>query len=219
MKPFFSILCFPKPALVFLAGAILLFCTPDLAAQDEPPKTEIQQPESLRSDTLPEIRDSLNQRDPNLFNFRKTFPNPRTALRLSLLLPGAGQMYNGKWWKVPLVYGGLGAMVVSIDFNQDRYRRLKTALELQLQNKPHEFSGRINTPDALRSLRNTYDRQTQLSYIGTVAVYAIIAVEAFVDAHLQNFDTDENLSFRIKPVLTAPPQQGIYSGIGLVLAF
>ena len=105
----------------------------------------------------------------------------------------------------------------SIDFNQDRYRRLKTALELQLQNKPHEFSGRINTPDALRSLRNTYDRQTQLSYIGTVAVYAIIAVEAFVDAHLQNFDTDENLSFRLKPILTSPPLQGTYAGIGIVL--
>ncbi len=126
-------------------------------------------------------------------------------------------MYNGKWWKVPIAYGGLGAMVVSIDFNQDRYRRLKTALELQLQNKPHEFSARINTPDALRSLRNTYDRQTQLSYIGTVAVYAIIAVEAFVDAHLQNFDTDENLSFRLKPILASPPLQGTYAGIGIVL--
>lgn len=128
-------------------------------------------------------------------------------------------MYNGKWWKVPIVYTGLGAMVFSIDFNQDRYRRLKTALELQLQNKPHEFSNRINTPDALRSLRNTYDRQTQLSYIGTVAVYAVIAVEAFVDAHLQNFDTDENLGFRLKPVLIAPPQQGAYAGLGLVWGF
>lgn len=209
----------PGPAQIFLAGAIIIFCTVKTAAQELPKATDQQDSVSFRKNTPPEIPDSLNRRDPGLFNFRKTFPNPRTALRLSLLLPGAGQMYNGKWWKVPIVYGGLGAMVVSIDFNQDRYRRLKTALELQLQNKPHEFSGRINTPDALRSLRNTYDRQTQLSYIGTVAVYAIIAVEAFVDAHLQNFDTGENLSLRLKPVLTAPPQQGIYSGIGLVLAF
>jgi hypothetical protein len=164
-------------------------------------------------------RDTLNRREPGFFNFRKTFPNPRTALRLSLVLPGAGQLYNGKWWKVPLVYGGIGAMVVAVDFNQDRYRRLKTALELQLQNKPHEFSGRINTPDALRSLRNTYDRQTQLSYIGTVVVYAVVAVEAFVDAHLQNFDTDENLGIRVKPVLSTPPQQGVYAGIGLVWGF
>lgn len=198
---------------------LLCFCFADISAQDEPPAQEKQRSSLFRRDTTPEIPDSLNRRDPGLFNFRKTFPNPRTALRLSLLLPGAGQMYNGKWWKVPIVYTGLGAMVFSIDFNQDRYRRLKTALELQLQNKPHEFSNRINTPDALRSLRNTYDRQTQLSYIGTVAVYAVIAVEAFVDAHLQNFDTDENLGFRLKPVLIAPPQQGAYAGLGLVWGF
>lgn len=219
MRAIFAIYSLPGPVKCFLAVFLLFICFTEASAQEELPAKEKQKAGLFRKDTLPEIPDSLNRRDPGLFNFRKTFPNPRTALRLSLLLPGAGQMYNGKWWKVPLAYGAIGAMIVSIDFNQDRYRRLKTALELQLQNKPHEFSGRINSADALRSLRNTYDRQTQLSYIGTVAVYAIVAVEAFVDAHLQNFDTDENLGIRVKPVLLLPPQQGSYAGIGIVLGF
>ncbi|MFZ4426380.1 MAG: DUF5683 domain-containing protein [Saprospiraceae bacterium] len=205
---------FPGSARSFLAGALLAIAIAPLCAQQADTVPSAPAPVA---DTL--ARDSSNRREPGFFNFRKTFPNPRTALRLSLVLPGAGQLYNGKWWKVPVVYAGIGAMVVAVDFNQDRYRRLKTALELQLQNKPHEFSGRINTPDALRSLRNNYDRQTQLSYIGTVVVYAVVAVEAFVDAHLQNFDTDENLGFHLKPVLVVPPAQGTYAGIGLAWAF
>ena len=214
MRPPLPISRFPGSARSFLAGALLAIALAPLCGQqtDTVPSTPLPV-----ADTL--ARDSANRREPGFFNFRKTFPNPRTALRLSLVMPGAGQLYNGKWWKVPVVYAGIGAMVVAVDFNQDRYRRLKTALELQLQNKPHEFSGRINTPDALRSLRNSYDRQTQLSYIGTVVVYAVVAVEAFVDAHLQNFDTDENIGFRLKPVLVVPPAQGTYAGIGLAWAF
>lgn len=188
-----------------------------VAAQDLPAADSIR----TTADSLPladaALSDSLRQ--PTFFNFRKTNPDPRKSLRYSLILPGAGQLYNGRWWKVPVVYGGLGAMIVAIDFNQNRYRRLKTALELELQDQPHEFTGRIDSPEALRSLRNTYDRQTQLSYIGTAVIYAVIAVEAFVDAHLQNFDIDEDLSLRLKPALIAPPGQGIHAGIGIALQF
>ncbi|MCB9081362.1 MAG: hypothetical protein H6555_06585 [Lewinellaceae bacterium] len=150
----------------------------------------------------------------------KTPPIPKRAAYYSLVLPGAGQVYNGHWWKVPFVYGALGGVAYSVHYNQSRYRRLKTALELQLQGLPHEFTGQIDSPTTLRSLRDQYDKNTQLSYIGTVVVYAIIAVEAFVDAHLQNFDIDDDLSLRLQPNLGTHPATGQFSaGVGVVIIF
>lgn len=153
------------------------------------------------------------------FNLRRTPPNPKMSLRLSLLFPGSGQIYNGRWWKAPFVYGGVGAMVYVIHFNQDRYRRLKSAVELQLENKPHEFSTLTTSVESLRNLRNQYDKQTQLSYIGSAVVYVVIAVEAFVDAHLQNFDVNEDLGLKVKPMLIQSNGQGALPGVGLAFSF
>jgi hypothetical protein len=125
-------------------------------------------------------------------------PNPKKSALWSLILPGAGQIYNGRWWKTPFVYAAIGGSVAYLQINQSRYRRFKTALELELAKKPHEFTGQINNAEALRNLRNKYDKNTQTSYIAVVVVYGIIAVEAFVDAHLQNFDISDDLSIRLK---------------------
>ncbi|MBV6427498.1 MAG: hypothetical protein KIPDCIKN_02018 [Haliscomenobacter sp.] len=203
---------------VFLLASLVFPGAWQLSAQVADSLPPATQPDTLAP--LVQVTDTLARGKSRFFNFRKTPPNPKTALKLSLIFPGAGQLYNGKWWKAPLVYGALGGMIYTIDFNQSRYRRLQTALELQLENQPHEFSDRINSPDALRSLRDQYDKATQLSYIGTFAVYVVIGVEAFVDAHLQNFDVSEDLSLRVKPVLILPtPTQSPAAGIGLSLGF
>ncbi|MBK7476264.1 MAG: hypothetical protein IPI11_09730 [Haliscomenobacter sp.] len=203
---------------VFLLASLVFPGAWQLSAQVADSLPPIAQPDTLAP--LVQVTDTLARGKSRFFNFRKTPPNPKTALKLSLIFPGAGQLYNGKWWKAPLVYGALGGMIYTIDFNQSRYRRLQTALELQLENQPHEFSDRITSPDALRSLRDQYDKATQLSYIGTFAVYVVIGVEAFVDAHLQNFDVSEDLSLRVKPVLILPtPTQSPAAGIGLSLGF
>lgn len=125
-------------------------------------------------------------------------PNPKKAAFLSLILPGAGQIYNGRWWKTPFVYAAIGGSIAYLQVNQSRYYRFKRALELELAKKPHEFTGKINNAEALRNLRNKYDKNTQTSYIGVVVVYGIVAVEAFVDAHLQNFDISDDLSIKFK---------------------
>lgn len=125
-------------------------------------------------------------------------PNPKKSALLSLILPGAGQIYNGRWWKTPFVYAAIGGSIAYLQMNQSRYNRFKTALELELAKKPHEFTGKINSAEALRNLRNKYDKNTQTSYIGVVVVYGIVAVEAFVDAHLQNFDISDDLSIKLK---------------------
>ncbi|MBK8653433.1 MAG: hypothetical protein IPN20_05995 [Haliscomenobacter sp.] len=203
---------------VFLLASLVFPGAWQLSAQVADSLPPATQPDTLAP--LVQVTDTLARGKSRFFNFRKTPPNPKTALKLSLIFPGAGQLYNGKWWKAPLVYGALGGMIYTIDFNQSRYQRLQTALELQLENQPHEFSDRITSPDALRSLRDQYDKATQLSYIGTFAVYVVIGVEAFVDAHLQNFDVSEDLSLRVKPVLILPtPTQSPAAGIGLSLGF
>ena len=135
-------------------------------------------------------------------------PIPRRTLVYSLALPGMGQAYNRRWWKLPFVYGAVGGVVYAIDFNQKTYRRLRDALELKLQDKEHEFSGTtLDNANALRSNRDTYDRYTQLSYMSTILVYGVIAIEAFTDAHLQNFDISDDLSMSIAPSFELDPLQ------------
>lgn len=148
---------------------------------------------------------------------KNRLPVPKKALLYSFMLPGAGQVYNGRWWKAPFALGAMGGMGYLVYFNNDYYQRLKKALELELQDQPHEFSDFNLGVNGLRANRDSYDKNRQLSYVGVVAVYGLIAIEAFVDAHLQNFDMNEDLSWRIKPTFQTDPRTGMGGpGIGLV---
>lgn len=148
---------------------------------------------------------------------KNRLPVPKKALLYSFILPGAGQVYNGRWWKAPFALGAMGGMGYLVYTNNDLYQRLKKALELELQDELHEFSDLNLGVNGLRSNRDVYDKRRQLSYVGVVAVYGLIAVEAFVDAHLQNFDISEDLSWRIKPTFQTDPRSGMSGpGIGIV---
>ncbi|MBK8705898.1 MAG: hypothetical protein IPN33_21660 [Saprospiraceae bacterium] len=141
-------------------------------------------------DTLPPAKDT---------SLAAKWPVPRKALLWSIA-PGGGQIYNKRWWKLPLVYGAFAGIVYSIDYNQGRYRRLKTALALKLDGLDHEWTGTtLDNARTLRILRDKYDKNTQLSYVGIVLVYALQGIEAFTDAHLRNFDIGDDLSMRIQP--------------------
>ena len=143
---------------------------------------------------------------------------PKKALLYSLVIPGSGQVYSGRWWKLPLVYGALGGVVYAIDYNTSQYRRLRNALNLKRDDQPHEFSNTgIDNEQSLRNLRDQFDKNRQMSYVGLVVVHALQAVEAFVDAHLQNFDSDEDLSLRIRPEFDVTPFGQPSLGIGLRL--
>jgi len=154
------------------------------------------------------------------FDFKSDYPNPNKAAILSFALPGAGQAYNKRWWKLPLVYGAFAGMFYAIDFNQGLYRRFRDALQSNLSGEEHEFSGTvIDSPTALRSLRDQYDRNTQLSYIGTVLLYGVVAVEAFVDCHLLQFDIDEDLSMQIAPQVIPLPDEFGSAGVAVIVRF
>lgn len=153
---------------------------------------------------------------------------PRKALLWSII-PGGGQVQNKKWWKVPIVYGGLLGMVAYADFNQTRYRRFVTALENRCLGDgniitfPYEeciqtedlFTLTNVSTDALIQARNNADQARQTAYIGIFAVYLLQAVEAYTDAHLQEFDISEDLSFRLGPVVQ--PNGSIGAGLTVPL--
>ncbi|MDZ4706253.1 MAG: DUF5683 domain-containing protein [Saprospiraceae bacterium] len=151
---------------------------------------------------------------------KKFLPVPKKSLMWAII-PGGGQVYNRRYWKVPIVYAAMGGIVYAIDFNQTRYRSLKTALELKLKGEPHEYSGtQIDNTLTLRTLRDGFDKNTQLSYIGMFLVYALQGVEAYTDAHLMDFDIGDDLSLQVQPRLDInPATQSLSPGLGLRLRF
>lgn len=140
--------------------------------------------------------------------FKKDYPDPKKAGLMSLVIPGSGQVYNKDWWKVPFVYGAIGGLIYAINYNNEQYDRFQTAYQLALAGDENEFTG---TPlgqnaRALRSIRDGFDKNRQLSYIGLVAVYLLNGVEAFVAAHLDNFDISDDLGMQVRPELGIDPQ-------------
>ncbi|MCO6495542.1 MAG: hypothetical protein J5I91_07690 [Bacteroidetes bacterium] len=148
--------------------------------------------------------------------------SPHLASVLSAVVPGAGQVYNKKYWKVPVIYAGLGALTYSIIYNQNNYKSYQNELIARNNNDSNKmnikFSGYPN--EYLSSNRDFFRNNRDLSIIGIALLYTLNIVDAAVDAHLYNFDVNKSLSF--KPNL-APPispySQDIGLGIGMVFRF
>lgn len=134
----------------------------------------------------------------------------KKATTLSLICPGAGQIYNKSYWRAPIVLGGMASMVYVIDWNNRGYKRFKTAYALRADfdlnpgNYPDgkskdEFAGRYSA-SYLKNLRDAYRRNRDLCLILTAAVYAFQAVDAHVDAHLKDFDVSDDLTVSMEPM-------------------
>ena len=134
----------------------------------------------------------------------------KKATTLSFICPGAGQVYNKSYWKVPIVIGGMVSMGYVIDWNTRGFKRYKKAYELRADydvnpgNYPggvskDEFNGRYSAT-YLKNLRDAYRRNRDLSIILTAAVYAFQVVDAHVDAHLKDFDVSDDLTVRLEPM-------------------
>lgn len=147
---------------------------------------------------------------------------PKRALMWAII-PGGGQVYNRRWWKAPLVYGGLAGAVGILDYNQSRLNRIKRALlnrcfgpsvDSTCVVMSDEFTNtRFNEVSTLRRVRDGYERNRQTAIFGVLAVYLMQGVEAFVDAHLRNFDIEDDIGFRLKPQLLPPG--GYAFGLGV----
>ncbi|WP_225586895.1 DUF5683 domain-containing protein [Algoriphagus sp. Y33] len=123
--------------------------------------------------------------------------NPKKATILSAILPGAGQVYNGKAWKVPLIYGGLITDIYFIDFNNRRYQVFKQALSDFDAELPNDFPS-LNRDGLVRNV-NYWRRNRDLCYLVLAGIYALNLIDANVDAHLSGFDVSDDIALKFEP--------------------
>ena len=123
-----------------------------------------------------------------------------TATVLSTLVPGLGQAYNKKYWKVPVVYGGLCTLYFLVNWNNRGYVRFKTAIS---QYPNDEFNKGIKpyvrTVDEFKLYRDVYRKNRDISFVGMIAFYALNIIDANVDANLYDWNVSDDLALRIEP--------------------
>ena len=132
------------------------------------------------------------------------------ATSLAMICPGAGQVYNKSYWRVPLVVGGFATTIYCIDWNNRGYQRFQKAYRLKVayDNNPElypdgsldEFGGRYSAT-FLKDLRNSYRRNRDLCIILTAGLYILQIIDAHVDAHLRDYDISRDLSVSLTPVV------------------
>lgn len=140
---------------------------------------------------------------------------PHSALKatvLALTLPGAGQAYNHKYWKMPIVYAGLGTCVYFIARNTREYRYYKSEYIKAADTDPNTISE--YSAAQLQPVMETYRRWMDISYFSLIGVYALQALDANVDAHLFKFDISKDLSFYWTPLPAfSQPTKGLTFGL------
>jgi hypothetical protein len=148
-------------------------------------------------------------------SYAKRF-NPQKALLYAAILPGAGQVYTKKYWKVPLVYGGFVFLGYYIDLYNDGYRKYRGELFTVL-------NGGVSASGAsearLRTQVDNYRRERDLFIVFTGLFYMLQVIDAHVDTHLKEFDLNPNLQVRIEPSFKQDMILGRQSGFSISLRF
>jgi len=122
--------------------------------------------------------------------------SPARAAFYSAVLPGLGQAYNKKYWKIPIIYVALGVGTYFYLDNDKEYNRYRDAYKRRLAGfEDDEFFGSV-TDDGLREAQKTLRRNKELSLLITVGLYALNIIDANVDAHLLQYNVDDNLSLK-----------------------
>lgn len=133
------------------------------------------------------------------------YKNPTKALFFSAVLPGLGQAYNNKYWKIPIIYSALGGVGYSFNFYNKQYQKYLKGLEEILRIEDGDTTIQLTVFDEgtdkelVIQLKEDFRRKRDLSALGFLAVYALNIIDATVDAHLSNFDISDDLSLYIKP--------------------
>jgi hypothetical protein len=151
------------------------------------------------------------------------YHSPKLAASLSAILPGTGQIYNKKYWKLPIIYVGFAGLAYSFQFNQSRYVKYRDALKYRLDNDASTTDPYIDvyTDEDLTTLFQYYHRYRDLTVIGGAVLYLLNIVDAAVDAHLFTFNVSDDLSLNLHPTLinTATIGNRYSTGVGLSIHF
>lgn len=130
---------------------------------------------------------------------KKLYSEPRKAAILSAILPGLGQVYNRKYWKVPIIYAGLGGFGYMFYFNNSQYNDYRKQVRAAYDNDPATLYDTRYSPDQLQTLKLYYRKYRDIAIIGLGVIYLVNIIDANVDAHLKTFDVSDNLSMNIEP--------------------
>ncbi|WKZ61103.1 MAG: DUF5683 domain-containing protein [Cyclobacteriaceae bacterium] len=203
--------CFTAFAMTepFLKRLSILFCLVGftLGAYAQRDSIQVVQP---KSDTVT-IASYSNRYD------------PRKALLYAAVLPGLGQVYNKKYWKLPLVYGGFAITGYYLNIYQEGYLTFRGELFYNLENglsgDTQVNPNTLYTTSQLRTIVDRYRRERDYMIIIMMGVYILQMVDAHVDSHLKEFDLNPNLQVRIEPAFSNELLTGRMGGISLKIRF
>lgn len=178
-----------------------------------------------------EQRDSAELADYGKQRVMKIDPN--RALWLSMLCPGLGQVYNRRYWKLPIVVGGFVGMGYAISWNNKMLKDYTKAYSDIMDNDPNTksymdfYPPTVSESDidpeylkkTLKAKKDFFRRNRDLCIIGIAGVYLICLVDAYVDAAMSKFDISDDLSMKVKPTLIEPSSTGKLPSVGVACAF
>jgi hypothetical protein len=151
---------------------------------------------------------------------------PNKAALMSALIPGAGQIYNRKYWKAPIAWIGLGVtayLAVDFYYQTDKYgdAAYNTAhgKASDNDNDYHGYNLQTLNTTQLNTLQDDARRYMYMNIAIFSAVYALNIVDAYVDAHLKEFDVNDNLSFKVKPLFYTANYSHLATGLTLSVRF
>jgi hypothetical protein len=204
----------------FLVLVAIILATVTCMAQE---KEKLVAADSLTTTTvkIDSTKDGVVKKNERVYN-------PKVAAVRSAILPGLGQIYNRKYWKLPIIYGALGVAAGVFIYNLQNYKDTRFAYTAKynasLPTATHEDTlllAQIKSPlekyslETLRYYRDSYRRDIDYSVVIFIILWGLNVVDAAVDAHLKAFDVSPDLSLYIKP---GHSQMAGTNGISLVLA-
>lgn len=179
-----------KKHILVLTG-LLMWCAFAKAQEPKDPEDTIIAAEEVEVIATKEAYDPLR---------------PAKAAFYAAVLPGMGQVYNKDYWKVPLVYGALGSSIYAVGWNSQRSERFRTAYKERLAGRIDEFTVEVEgspgefrevfSDEALIRGQNQFRRTRDLMILVSAGVYILQIIEANVDAHLSQYNVDDDLTFQ-----------------------
>ncbi len=148
--------------------------------------------------------------------------SPRKAAYLSAVLPGLGQAYNKRYWKIPIIYAGFGGLGYALYYTSSNFQGYRAAYRLQVAKVPNPNASFNGVADAstLKAYRDYYKKYLDISAIGVGVWYLLNIIDATVDAHLMGWNMKNDLSITWNPtVITSPDYTTAATGVSVNLHF
>jgi hypothetical protein len=171
---------------ILICGCVLFICTTHLFAQvNSNDSTDI-------ANTNDSIRKAQAAR-------KKLYSAPRKATLMSAILPGLGQAYNKQFWKIPIIYGGIGGFTYMFITNNNQYKFFRKNVIAAYDNDPNTINTSGYSDDNAQIEKLRYKKLRDFAAIGIGFIYLLNIIDANVSAHLKTFDVSDDLSLRITP--------------------